>query len=466
MPRTTHCADPPHFQATREREAEDIMTAYPVSEAQAAVAEAALRQRAEQVQLELCRQDSLWDKGFTRRKFLAGAGMAGVATLGSQLVTSKVAYAAAGTSNGHTLITVFLRGAADGLRALVPAAPSLGLDYLHQVRPKLVPASLPLSGANGWALNSQLAPLLPFWSTGELAFVPAVSIPGLERSHFQAQQLIEHGGSATASNGWLDRTLAQLGPGTTFRAVAEGSALPASMAGSQQKVAMNSLANFTFPGWDGIAARSEAALRTLYRGVSGPLGTDVPTTIAALATAARARSHAGVANGAVYPNGNFGKAMADLATLLRSEVGLQVATVDVGGWDTHTDEANQLDRQLDSAAKTLAAFLTDLGPVRRRRVTVVVLTEFGRRVAMNDSGGTDHGHGSVLWLLGGGLSRSAVFGSWRQLSAGVLDQGDVPAWNNGFDVLGELLQKRLGIGRLDLIFPGHRHHALGVAKAG
>lgn len=429
-------------------------------------ADAALIATAEHVDAELSGQRALWEKGHTRRTFLAGAGMVGVAALGSQLITSKAAYAATGGGNGRTLITIFLRGAADGLRILVPNSSDLGLDYLQQVRPMLVPAQpLPLVG--GWALNPKMAPLMPYVASGELTFVPGVSAENVSRSHFEAQHLLEVGGSAAATTGWLDRTLQQLGPGTTFRSVSEGTAVPASLGGNQPKLAMNSLAGFKFPGWDGVAAASEAAVRTLYRGVSGPLGQDVPDTLSAFAVAARARANAQPQNGAVYPNGSFGKAMADLAALLRSEVGMQIASVDVGGWDTHTDEVNQLDGQLSSAAKTLAAFMQDLGPVRRSRVTVVVMTEFGRRIKMNASGGTDHGHGSVMWLLGGGLSGQPVAGSWGQLNAAAVasSQGDVPGWNNAFDVLGELLQKRLGIGRLNLIFPSHSVSPIGVAKS-
>ena len=436
--------------------------------AQPVAAERLLARRAEQVSAELAAQEAGWQRGFTRRSFLAGAGMVGVAALGSQLVTTKAAYAATGVSNGNTLITIFLRGAADGLRILVPATSELGVDYLRTVRGKLVPDAaylLPLPGASGWALNSVLSPLLPFWDTGELAFVPAVSAAGVTRSHFQAQQCLERG-SDTATTGWLDRALQQLGPGTTFRAVTQGSALPASLTGNQTKLVMSSLKNFSFPGWDGVAPQSEAAIRTLYRGLPGPLGVDVPTTLAALGTAATARAKAGPQNGAVYPGGNFSTALADLATLLRAEVGMQVATVDVGGWDTHTDEVNQLDRQLSSAAKSLAAFLTDLGPTRRKRVTVVVMTEFGRRVQINANGGTDHGHGSVMWLLGGGLAGASVYGKWTPLTDDVLDSGDVPALNGAFDVLGEVAQKRLGVGALGTVFPGQTFAPLGLAKVG
>ncbi|MEO6704118.1 MAG: hypothetical protein ABI140_15595, partial [Jatrophihabitantaceae bacterium] len=238
-----------------------------------------LIQQAGQVRADQCARDQAWgEKGWTRRSFIAGLGMAGVAALGSQLVTTRAAYAASGTATDNTLITIFMRGAADGLRILVPASSALGVDYLYSVRSSLVPASaslLPLAGASGWALNSAMSSLMPFWNSGELAFVPAVSTAGSSRSHFQAQAYLERG-SDTATTGWLDRTLSQLGPGTTFRAVSEGSSLPYSMTGNQVKLVMNSLQSFTFPGWVGVAPQSEAAIRTMFRGLAGPLGEDVP----------------------------------------------------------------------------------------------------------------------------------------------------------------------------------------------
>ena len=422
-----------------------------------------LVQQAAGVQSRLAEQDAAWCNGkWTRRTFLAGMGMVGVAALGSQLVTTRAAYAATpSTANGNTLITIFMRGAADGLRILTPNSSDLGLDYLTSVRPKLIPTSLvPLSG--GWAMNGALSPLTPFWNSKELAFVPGVSTGGITRSHFQAQAYLERG-SDTSTTGWLDRALTQLGPGTTFRAVADGGALPLSLSGEQSKLIIQQLKDFTFPGWDGVAPQAETAISAMYRGLSGPLGEDVPTTLAALATAGTAQAKAGVQNGAVYPAGNFSDSLKDLATLLRAEVGMQVATIDVGGWDTHTDEVNQLDKNLTSMAKSLAAFLTDLGPVRRKRVTIAVVTEFGRRIEMNASGGTDHGHGSVVWLLGGGIVPAQVHGKWTKLAASTTDQGDVPACNDVFDVLGELAQKRLGVGSVSTLFPGHSYSPLGLA---
>jgi uncharacterized protein (DUF1501 family) len=423
-----------------------------------------LRRRAEQVSCELAAQDDAWGTGgWTRRRFLAGVGMAGVAALGTQLVTTRAAYAASPSTSDRTLIVVFLRGAADGLRILMPASSDLGVDYLRQVRGDLVPADsdlVTLPGARGWALNGALSPLVnSFWVSGELAFVPGVSSPGVSRSHFQAQQYLEKGGSDTATSGWPERVLEALGPGTTFRAVAEGYAAPTSLAGSEPSLTMTSLGDFSFPAWDSILASSEQAVTALYRGIGGVLGETVTDTMAALQTAASIDTTPTVD----YPGGDFAASLKNLAAILRAEVGLQVATVDVGGWDTHTDEARDLDNNLAACAAALRAFLTDLGPQRRSRVTVAVMTEFGRRVEMNDSGGTDHGHGSVMWLLGGGLARSDVFGTWRKLTANALDDGDVPGVNSPFDVFGELVQKRLGVGSLSRVFPGHPIRPIGLA---
>jgi uncharacterized protein (DUF1501 family) len=412
-------------------------------------------------------------KGLTRRRFVQGVGAAGVAAVGTPLVTTRVAYAAtsAGAGVDTTLITIFLRGGADGLRILPPNSVDLGVSYLRQVRASLVPGEtqvIPLPDTGGWALNKALSPLYDLlWESGELAFVPAVSAPGVTRSHFQAQLLLEKGGATGSSTGWLDRVLTELGPGTTFRALSEGWRSPDSMAGNQAKIAMSSLADFDFPGWTEIKAPSQKAVLALYNGLSGPLAEDVPATIAAVQEATAIRAGAGVQNGAVYPTAEFSTSLKDLADILRAEVGLRVATIDVQGWDTHTDEANDLDRLLAGAAACLTAFMTDLGPERRSRVTVVVQSEFGRRVPMNLSAGADHGTGGLMWLLGGGLVGKAVHGKWRPLmSAADLADGDVPMLNNAFDVLGEIVQKRLGVGSLSAVFPNRTQSPLGVARTG
>ncbi|SHH54375.1 Uncharacterized conserved protein, DUF1501 family [Jatrophihabitans endophyticus] len=429
--------------------------------------ESTIRAHADRVGAQLCAQDDAWGTGgWTRRRFLAGVGMAGVAAMGTQLATTRAAYAATPSTSDRTLIVIFMRGAADGLRIVQPNTADLGLDYLKQVRSGLTLGDANLVGlSGGWGLNAKLKPLYDqLWATGELAFVPGCSQGGISRSHFQAQQWLEKGGSDTSSTGWLERTLEALGPGTTFRAVAEGSARPVALAGAEPSLTMNAIGDFKFPGGDSLAPTAQQALLSLYRGVGGPLGADVPTTISALSTADTIRAQA--ATSVTYPSGSFGTQLKNLAQILRAEVGMQVATVDVGGWDTHTDEVGDLDNNLDYTARTLKAFMDDLGVERRKRVTVAVMTEFGRRVAMNASGGTDHGHGSLMWLLGGGLAGSGVYGKWTPLAANTLDSGDVPGVNNPFDVLGELVQKRLNVGSLSDVFVGYQPNQLGVATAG
>src|SRR5579875_945969 len=286
--------------------------------AEQARTEAALRTQADQVRTELRAQDDAWGtSGWTRRRFIGGVGMVGCAALASQLVTARASFATTPNTTGNTLVVIFMRGAADGLRILVPNSSDLGLNYLREVRQQLVPGSSGLVALNkGWALNKAMKPLYDtLWATGELGFVPAVSSGGVSRSHFQAQQYLEKVGSDTVSTGWLDRTLNAVGPGTTFRAVTVGGAEPMSLLGPQTSIALTNLNDFTFPAWSEIMTRSEDVVRALYRGVDGTLGEDVPNTLRALKTAARVRTQATVQNGANYPSGDFAQALKDIAAI-------------------------------------------------------------------------------------------------------------------------------------------------------
>src|SRR5690606_854255 len=183
--------------------------------------EAALRLAAEQVRGDLYREKERWRKGFTRRRVIAGAGAVGVAALGTQLVTAKYSFAAPGTTN-RTLVVIFLRGGMDGLSVVVPA----GDANLRRARPNIgIQAGALLQLDNRFGLHPALEPLLPFWEAGQMTAVHAVASPDASRSHFQAQECLERGTASTSTHtGWLDRTLSVMGPGTTFRAIAEGDA--------------------------------------------------------------------------------------------------------------------------------------------------------------------------------------------------------------------------------------------------
>lgn len=431
--------------------------------------EAALRLRAERVSAALAGQREAWRHGFTRRRLLAGLGGLGAATLSSQLVTTRLAFgqarpaASAGRQpDGTTLVVVFLRGGVDGLSVVVPR----GAAALREARPGIaVPDRALLAGDDRFGLHPALAPLHPFWTSGRMVAVHAVASPDASRSHFQAQDCLERGAASTSvSTGWLDRVLALLGPGTTFRAVAEGAALPRSLVGPEEKLVLQGIDRFKLQGWGGVRERSMTALAALYTGLDHPAAAHAQATLQAL-EAARALAQPGYQPSATYPNGGFANQLRDLARLIKAEVGLRVAAIDLGGWDMHTwigtvDDGG-MRRHLDQLSAALAAFATDLGPALDR-VTLVTMSEFGRRVAQNGNAGADHGHGGIMLLLGGGLRGGRVHGQWPGLSPDLLDHGDLAGANDYRDVLAELLQRRLGVGDVGAIFPDHRSTALGA----
>jgi uncharacterized protein (DUF1501 family) len=416
-------------------------------------AEAALRGRAARVRAARV----------TRRRFLAG-GAAGAAALGTQLATTRVSFGAG--SDSGTLVVIFLRGGVDGLSVVVPADD----PHLLDARPDIAlrgGALLPLD--RGFGLHPALAPVHELWRQGRFTAVPAVSTPDISRSHFQAQDCLERGGSDTGTTeGWLDRVLDRLGPGTTFRSVSRSSTVPRSLAGDQPSLSLRSVESFALAGWEGVHDKTIAALTTLYTGLDHPLGSAVATTLEALDTAGRLNATSYRA-AATYPEGDLGEGLAEVARLIKGDVGLRVAAVDVGGWDMHArigtvDEGGMKDA-LTGFGEAMGAFATDLGD-RLDDVTVVAVTEFGRRVSQNASNGTDHGHGAVVMLLGGRLAGGTVHGNWQGLAPDVLDQGDVPGSNDYRNVLGEAVSVRLGLTSSDLgtVFPGHRYQPLGVMR--
>jgi len=428
--------------------------------------DAALRAAAAGHEAEALERETLWSRGFSRRRVLAGGLGVGVAALGSQLVTARVAYAATGTTTG-TVVVIFLRGGMDGLSMLVPGADP---DYRSARGSIAVPAStlIALDGNRLFGLHPAMAPLKPLISKGQVAAVPAISTPDLSRSHFQAQECLERGGAATgAQTGWLDRVLQASGPGTTFRSVALGGLTPRSLAGTNGAVPFGSLQNLKIAGTGGDLAtveRTNAAIAALYTGLDDPIAVQAGIAVDAVRTAARLSTPATPVP--TYPTGDLGAALRDIATLIKAGTGVRVATVDVGGWDMHTGlrtvDGGDMTQGVGALAAALAAFAADLGSLLDT-TTVVTMSEFGRRVTQNASNGVDHGHGGVSLVLGGGV-RGGVKGTWRGLAPAVLDQGDVPGTNDYRDLLSEVVARRLGLtsGALSTVFPGWTPTPLGV----
>ncbi|MGH9113056.1 MAG: DUF1501 domain-containing protein [Acidimicrobiales bacterium] len=400
----------------------------------------------------------------TRRRFLAGAGMAGVAALGEQLVNTRASFGQGG--DGGTLVVVFLRGGLDGLSVVVPADD----PHLLAARPDIAVRAgslLPLD--RGFGLHPALAPLHALWKRGQFTAVPATSTPDISRSHFQAQDCLERGGSAKGvAEGWLDRVLDRLGPGTGFRSVAQGPTLPRSLAGDQPSLTLTKLDAFKLAVGERVRGQTKAALGALYSGFDHPLAADVARTVAALDVAERLAASP-YRPAATYADNSLAKALAELARLVKADVGLRVACVDVGGWDMHTNlgsvDKGAMQRMLGELGAALGAFAADLGG-RLGDVTVVAMTEFGRRIEQNANSGTDHGHGSAVLLLGGKLAGGTVHGNWQGLAPEVRDHGDVPGSNDYRDVLGEVVASRLGLSDADLaaIFPNHPVRRLGITR--
>src|SRR5439155_25220291 len=274
---------------------------------------------------------------------------------------------------------------------------------LLKVRPTIgVPAGALLPGDRGFGLHPALAPLRSLWTSGQFAAVHAVASPDASRSRFQAQDCLERGAAATTvHSGRLDRVIAALGPGTTFRAVAEGAELPRSLVGEQDKVVLDGIEQFALQGAEGLRAQTMDALAALYTGLNHPLAIQANVTLQALNAARRLAGGGG--DGAVkYPGGGFAGGLRDVARLIKAGVGLRVAAIDLGGWDMHTGigrvDGGDMRNQLGDLAAALAAFAADLGPALND-VTLVTMSEFGRRVAENGNAGTDHGHGGVMLLL-------------------------------------------------------------------
>ena len=407
------------------------------------------------------------DLACTRRRLLTGAGILGA--LGAlDLAAPRMAFAA---SPGDTdlLVVVSLRGGADGLSLVPPLADH---DYLA-ARPDIaVPPSQALRLDGHFGLHPALAPLMPYWHNRQLAVVHAVGDSDGTRSHFQATDAMERGVNLNngAQTGWVDRLMTARGlRPTDFPAMAIGSP-PGSLRGGAPELSLWSVSDLRVHVPTAAMHRTEVALGQMYAGISGPNAVAARQTLDALRRLAPYRDKEYVPRpGVDYPKDSFGHGLSQIAEIARAGLGLEIATIDTaGGWDMHEAlgqaGSGAMHDQASSLARGLAAFAQDIGPLLAR-TTIVTVSEFGRRVQQNGSGGVDHGHGSAMLLLGGGIRGGHVYGRWPGLGAKQLDDGDLRPTTDYRDVLGELVHRRLGgAGVLGTVFPDHRPHELGLAR--
>ena len=416
-----------------------------------------------------CEQDAA-RQGLSRRTLLKGLGAAALAApLASPLLSARTAYAAGYT--GDVLVVLSLRGGMDGLSLVAPVGDP---DYAR-LRPTIgvpVGSGLP-TGDRRFALHPGLAPLKPLWDRGLVGAVHAVGSPDGSRSHFKATEELERSAPGTSvRTGWLDRVLGTRATGTVFQSVQLGSGSPHQLlAGPSRDLATRSLEDFTLWQADWVGPRMTTALAALHQGVDSPAVPAARTTLDALAaTAAVVQAVPAPQNGAVYPDSEVGRALADVARLVRAGDGLQTACLDLGDWDMHSGLGKagtgwMADKAADLAS-SLAAFATDLGPLLDR-VCLMTMSEFGRRAAENGSGGVDHGYGNAVLLMGGGVVGGRVHGAWPGLTSAALDHGDLAGTTDYRSLLAELLVKRTGLASSSLaqVFPGFTPQPIGIARA-
>ena len=404
----------------------------------------------------------------SRRALLKRSGGVALAVAAGSTLSTPAAAAAAPASD--RFIQIFLRGGMDGLNAVAPA----GDPAYAAARPGIaVPAAALLALDSTFGLHPALAPLLPLWQAGELAFVHAVGNPQNQRSHFESQDAIDCGVTVSSAvrTGWLARHLIARGQtGAALRAVGIGETQSLSLQGQRNAVTLRSLDNFRVAVGNQDRVAFERAIKFMHTGFSHPLAGGGIGTLSALAEVRNLQQpQYATSTSAVYPDSDFGKALRNLAQCAKGPVGLEAATVDIGGWDHHTNLGDHVNgvfaRKLVDLAAGLTALRTDLGPLWAD-TTVVVVSEFGRRVEENGDGGVDHGHGGLMLVLGGGVRGGRVYGNWRGVQKGVLDHGDVPVTTDWRNVYAEIVASRLGNGRaLGTVFPGLRPSFLGLVNA-
>ncbi|UQU65918.1 DUF1501 domain-containing protein [Couchioplanes caeruleus] len=404
----------------------------------------------------------------SRRKLLA-AGAAGLfAGLAGEQLSTQMAFASPGYG-GDVFVLLSLRGGFDGLSAVVPA----GDAGYYAARPGIaVPKRQLIGGDAYFGLNPALAPLLPYWKAGTLGAVQAVGQPAPNRSHFSAMEELERAAPGTSlRTGWLDRMMGGLGAAGAFDAVSVGSAMPARvLAGPAPDLGLSAVDDFVLSGEDKNRPMA-ATIAALYAGAPPALAATTAMTTSALATTARLKATGYTpADGAAYPDTDLGKALKDLARLIKADVGLMSACVDSGDWDMHENlgtaaPGKRMYDHLAALASALAAFAQDLGPDGMGRVTLVTISEFGRRVGQNGSGGLDHGYGNAMLMLGGGVRGGKVHGKWPGLAADRLVDGDLAVTTDYRAAIGEILRARCGVADVAAVFPGVRPSTLGLVKA-
>lgn len=387
----------------------------------------------------------------TRRYFMRASAIAvaGMGAAPSWLVRA----AGPGETRGKILIAIFQRGAADGLNIVVPHFEKRYYDLRPTIAiqpPGKDNGAIDLDGRFG--LHPSLQPLKSLWDSKQLAIIHAAGSPDGNRSHFEAQDAMESGTPGRITeDGWLNRTLAPVTADTPpVRAVAIGAKMPRTLRGDRGAIAVSDLQQFR------VRSQGEASiLETMYsNSADAQLMAQGKRTFDALKTIESInKTQYTPANGAQYV-GEFGNGLRQIARLIKANVGLEAAFAEIGGWDHHINENGQLPGLLLQYGNSLAAFARDMGD-RMEDIVLVTMSEFGRTAAEDGNNGTDHGHGNVMFVLGGHVQGGRMFGRWPGLDPDQLfERRDLAVTTDFRTVLSELVSGHLGQ-KADAAFPGY-----------
>lgn len=406
----------------------------------------------------------------SRRTLFRGAVALGgtTAAFGSAVLTASPAASLAPAPS--VLVVLSLRGAADGMSLVVPH----GDPVYYQARPRIaVPAERLLARDGFFGLHPDLEPLLPLWQAGRLGAVHATGLPAPNRSHFSAMEELEDAApGSTARVGWLNRLIGADAIDSPLQAVGLNGNQPTSLYGPEATMTARNLQDTAVPFNDRWVRRNGRmrSLSTLWGAQQSQIGIAARSAFRAAGEFSAVRgTPEKPANGAVYPSGDLGKALASAARIVKADVGVQVITVDHGDWDMHsglgTISWGRMKENTRELANALRAFFTDIGQFNAHpvadKVTVVALSEFGRRVQENSNHGLDHGYGNVMFLAGAGV-QGGYHGRWPDL-ANTLN-ADLTVTTDYRSVLAEVVSRRFGVSTAT-VFPGFAPTSVGVMRA-
>jgi uncharacterized protein (DUF1501 family) len=412
------------------------------------------------------------DFSVTRRSILQSATALGGAFAVTQMFGDAMMQATfAGAAGGNVLVVISLRGGIDGLGVVVPH----GDPGYYKVRPTTaVPAASLICADPMFGLHPSMQPLAKYWQSGELAAIQATGLPVANRSHFSAIEQVEDAAPGSSErSGWINRMIGLGASSNPFNAVQVGMDFPTTaLSGDAPTLAARNLSLLQVPGLDGYTAQRYSSLQTMWSGTAqSPLAAGAAQAVGiskgpGQILASRPTTTAGYPT--VWNAAPFVPSLQAAAQLIKADLGTDVVAIDAGNWDLHANYGNvaggNMTYNIDGFAQALAAFLNDLGDLRQR-VTVVTISEFGRRVAENGSRGFDHGWGNMMLVAGAGVKGGQYYGNWPTLNSAALSEGDLKVTTDYRNVLGEIVSRRFPDRSVPSLFPGLTYSPLSFMNA-